>query len=121
MSKLVEILALLGAMRDYSYIDRLSTALNETSVYEALKDAVRAYLSLCPPDGSGWAEYKDKRYECPKVAGDELEREVEEVLKAVKGRSGADIVRYSRELAMRAYAAIPKVRVEAKQAESKAG
>ena len=121
MSKLVEILAFLGAMRDYSYIDRLATALNETSVYEALKDAVRAYLSLCPPDGSGWVEYKDKRYECPKVAGDELEREVEDVLKAVKGRSGAEIVKYSRELAMRAYAAIPKVRVEAKGTESKAG
>jgi len=42
-------------------------------------------------------------------------------LKAVKGRSGAEIVKYSRELAMKAYAAIPKVRVEAKKTESKAG
>lgn len=120
MSKLVEILGFLGAMKDYSYIDRVSTALNETSVYEALKDAIRAYLSLCPPDKHCWAEYKEKLYECPKVSGDELEKEIEVILKEMKGKSGGEIVKYSRELAMKAYAAIPKVKImNRKEAEEK--
>ncbi len=112
MSKLVEVLAFLGALRDYSYIDRLSTALNEASVYEALNDAIRAYLSLC--QGKEKYETKDAVYECPQVSGDELAKEVEEVKKAVKGKPGGEVVKFSRELAMQAYAAIPKVRVEKK-------
>jgi len=113
VGKIVEILGFLGAMRDYSYIDRLSTALDETSVYETLKDAIRAYLSLCHEEKE--VEYKNKVYICPDVAGDELEKEVSEVKKSVKGKTGAEIVKFSRELAMQAYATIPKIVVREKK------
>lgn len=115
MNKLIEILGFLGAMRDYSYIDRLSGALDETGIYEALNDAIRAYLSLCQLGRKCWVEHKDKLYECPETSRDELEKNVETVLREIEGKSGAEIVRYSRQLAMRAYATIPKIRVIEKQ------
>jgi len=114
--KIIEVLGFLGAMRDFGYIDRLATALNEVSVYESLNDALRAYLSLCFEKDS--IEYKNKIYMCPKVSEDDLLKEIEFIKGSITGRSGAEIVRFSRELALRAYATIPTIKVVEKTQSS---
>ncbi len=43
MKVLVEVLGFLGALKNYSYIDRLGNAVDEVTVEEALRDAIRAY------------------------------------------------------------------------------
>jgi len=103
---LVKVLGFLGAMRDYSYVDRLSAALDEISVYETLKDAIRTYLSLCFSKqevelGEG------ERILCPQIDSERLETEVNEIISHVKGKPGGEIVKITRELTLQAYAAIP--------------
>ena len=105
---LIVILGFLGAMKNYSYIDRLSVALDETSVYEALKDAIRTYLSLCS-DKKEVELGEEEKILCQQIDTEKLEAEVNEIILHVKGRSGGEIVKITRELALQAYATIPDI------------
>ena len=105
---LIVILGFLGAMKNYSYIDRLSVALDETSVYEAFKDAIRTYLSLCS-DKKEVELGEEEKILCPQINTEKLEAEVNELILNVKGKSGGEIVKITRELALQAYATIPDI------------
>jgi len=107
LDNLIAILGFLGAMKNYSYIDRLSVALDEISVYEVLKDAIRTYLSLCSDKKE--VELGEEKILCPQIDTEKLEAEVNEIILHVKGKSGGEIVKITRELALQAYATIPDI------------
>ncbi len=112
-SSLVDILAFLGAQEEYSYIDRLGNAIDLIGILEAIRDAMRAYISYCSPEGRVGGSSQE--VECPEIDPEKLEREVkylENWLSAMwydERRGGrVEVIRFSREMAIEAYAKISK-------------
>lgn len=109
MNQVVEILAFLGAQKDYSYIDRLGNALDEISIMEAIRDAIRAYYALCR-EGPGSVDLGGgKIVKCPQVSDADLEKAVNTLASMLQNRPRTEIVKLARELSMRAYARIPSL------------
>jgi len=116
----VEILSFLGAIEEYSYIDRIGNAIDEISVLEALKDAVRAYYTNCMKEKK-CVEYNRELklgVYCPDVKPEELDQIISSISARVGKVSRIELIKLSRELALKAYARIPEVR---KRLECKAG
>ncbi|MEM4624505.1 MAG: hypothetical protein QXR24_03820 [Thermosphaera sp.] len=109
MNQIIEILAFLGAKKDYSYIDRLGNALDEISIMEAIRDAIRAYFALCR-ERPGSVDLDEGRVVmCPSITDAELERAVNMLASMLQNRPRTEIVKLARELSMRAYARIPSM------------
>jgi len=111
---LIEILSFLGALNDYSYLDRLGNAIDEVSILEALRDAIRAFYTNCSKE-KVCVEYDRERklgVICPEVKPEELSATISQIADRVsKGKIGrVEMIRLSRELALKAYAKIPEVR-----------
>ena len=88
---LVELLAYFAAQRNYGYIDKLGNALDEITAYEALKDALRDYNSVCV----------DRRQECcPNIDPARLEMAVKNFIESISGKSGDVIVKETRKLSL---------------------
>ncbi|MEM0340423.1 MAG: hypothetical protein QXV55_04300 [Acidilobaceae archaeon] len=103
-SALVKILAFFAAQRNYGYIDRIGNALDEITVYEAIKDAVRDYHSLCTdkPAQERVVEVKiggtTFKLRCPNIEPEDIEKSVISFKKRIEGKSSADIVKETRNL-----------------------
>jgi CRISPR type I-A-associated protein Csa5 len=128
---IVKILAYLGANKNYNYVDRIANALDSTSVYEALKDSMRAYLVEC---AGGMEKTEKKReieeegkvtleqttpeeekqvgkitVECPDISPEELDREVNNLIRELENLSGGELFKFTRQLALEVYASIPRM------------
>ncbi|MDW8082666.1 MAG: hypothetical protein RMI56_02590 [Sulfolobales archaeon] len=109
LDPLVEVLAFYAAMRNYGYIDRLSNALNEVAVYEALNDILRDYYSQCVDREDKCVEVSaNVKYRCPTFDARALEDAIVKFMERVRGQPGYVLVRETRELALAAYARKPK-------------
>ncbi|MEZ0394292.1 MAG: hypothetical protein ABWK00_04530 [Desulfurococcaceae archaeon] len=106
--QIVQVLAFLGAQRDYSYIDRIGNAIDETTIMESVRDSLRAYYALCSEAGKCIDVGKGRGIRCPELKKEDLERAVNSLAAMVGRGSRVDIIRLSREIAMKAYAAIPR-------------
>jgi len=107
---IVEILAFLGATRNYSYIDRLGNSIDEISILEAVRDALRAYYTWCgsPPQPGKIEELSDgTKVRCPDVEEKSLNKAAEVLVGYLNGKSRIDRVKLARELSLKAYAKIP--------------
>jgi len=114
--QIIEVLAFLGATRDYSYIDRLGNSVDEVSILEAVRDALRAYYTWCgsPPKPGDIKEVSGGlKVKCPDVKLDELSKAVDVLANYIAGKSRVEQVKLARELSLRAYARIPNYIVEA--------
>lgn len=100
---IVTILAYLGSQRDYSYIDRLGNAIDEVSIMEAVRDAVRAFFTVC----------EQPEANCPSIDASELEKSLNALTAVVQAKPRHYVVRLARELSLKAYAKI-KILEEAK-------
>jgi len=110
--QVLNVLSFLGATGDYSYLDRLGNAIDEVSVLEALRDAIRAYYANCL-DEQKCIEYdKEKKLgvKCLNLKSEEIEQEVSHMIARLSKLSRVDVIRLSRELALRAYAKVLEVR-----------
>jgi CRISPR-associated protein Csa5 len=110
--RIVDVLSFLGALGDYSYLDRLGNAIDEVSVLEALRDAIRAYYTNCL-EGDKCRVYDREKgvgVLCPDIRPEELEETVSQVVGRISRISRVELIRLSRELALRAYARIADVR-----------
>lgn len=105
LDPLVDVLAFYAAMRNYGYIDRLSNALSEVAVYEALNDMLRDYYSQCVDREEACVEVgRDLKLRCPVVDARALRDSIDEFLRRIGGKPGYVLVRETRELALAAYA-----------------
>jgi len=110
----IEVLSFLGALGDYSYLDRLGNAIDEVSVLEALRDAIRAYHTNCL-EGKVCVEYdREKKLGvlCPDIKPEELASAVSQLADRISRAEirRVDLIRMSREIALKAYARIPEIR-----------
>lgn len=110
--RIIDILSFLGALGDYSYLDRLGNAIDEVSVLEALRDAIRAYYTNCLNVDKCKVYDRDKGVGvfCPEIKPEELEETVSQVVSKISRISRVELIKLSRELALRAYAKITDVR-----------
>jgi len=112
LDEFVKLLGFLGALRDYSYIDRVGNAIDEVTLLEALKDAVRAYFTNCIDQKDACIQYDaGVGVKCPEIQPEDLERAVAIAIGESK-KSRIDLSRFSRSMALKAYAAIPRIRLE---------
>ncbi|MEM4562203.1 MAG: hypothetical protein QW123_04950 [Desulfurococcaceae archaeon] len=110
MKELVEILGFLGALRNYGYIDRLGNAVDEVTVEEAIRDAIRAYLSQCGENPEACVEINENvGVKCVQLDPSALERSVGALLARIR-QSKVELLKTSRSIALEAYAAIPRIR-----------
>jgi CRISPR-associated protein Csa5 len=93
---IIDILAYLGSQRDYSYIDRLGNAIDEISIMEAVRDAVRSFYTLCEKPESN----------CPSIDPQELEKSINALVATINTKPRDQIVKLARELSLKAYAKI---------------
>lgn len=103
---IVDILGFLGAQKNYSYIDRLGNSLDEISVMEAVMDALRIYHALCRNKGECIEIGKGVGIKCPEIDLNNLESSVDFLRRALASRSRIEVIKLSREIAMRAYARV---------------
>lgn len=95
ISVLIDVLAFFASQRNYGYIDRLGNALDEVTAYEALRDALRDYYSVCV----------DRKQECcPDVNPEDLEKAIKFFISYISGKGGDVIVRETRKIALEALA-----------------
>jgi len=110
--QIIEVLSFLGSTGDYSYLDRLGNAIDEISILEALRDAIRAYYTNCL-DKRACIEY-DRESKigvlCPEFKPEDLEQVVSQITAKLGKASRVEIIKLSRELALKAYAKIPETR-----------
>lgn len=110
MHDLIQILGFLGALRNYGYIDRVGNAVDEVTLQEALKDAIRAYLSQCIESSNKCVEIdKNVGITCPDLDPQKLETAIITLINEVR-KSKTDLLRVSRSLALEAYSSIPRIR-----------
>ncbi|MET1160251.1 MAG: hypothetical protein ABWW65_04765 [Thermoprotei archaeon] len=111
-SEIIEVLAFLGSIGDYSYIDRLGNAIDEITFMEAIKDSIRAYYTNCleAPKCVEYDREKKLGVRCPDLKPDQLEKIINGILANVSKVSRAEIIKLARELALKAYARIPIMR-----------
>jgi len=107
----VEMLGFLTATRDYSFVDRVGNALDNIVVMDAVKDALRAYLSLCVHSADKRVEVSEGKYiQCPELDPEELDKQVNALLNEVRELKGGELVKIARDLATRALSASLKYR-----------
>jgi len=114
--QIIEVLSFLGSTGDYSYLDRLGNAIDEISILEALRDAIRAYYTNCL-DKRACMEYdRESRIGvlCPELKPEDLEQVVSQITAKLGKASRVEIIKLSRELALKAYAKIPEIREKLK-------
>ncbi|MEM0470454.1 MAG: hypothetical protein QXH02_03595 [Desulfurococcaceae archaeon] len=110
MKELVQMLGFLGALRNYGYIDRLGNAIDEITVEEALRDAIRAYLSQCGENEETCVEIDEGvGVKCIKLDPAALERSVDVLLARIR-KSKIELLKTSRSIALEAYTVIPDIR-----------
>ncbi|ADG91077.1 hypothetical protein [Thermosphaera aggregans] len=93
---IVSILAYLGSQKDYSYIDRLGNAIDEISIMEALRDAVRSFITICEKPES----------KCPSIDFQELDKSLNTLLAVISSKPREQVIKMARELSLKAYAKI---------------
>ena len=119
MRELVNLLGFLGALKNYGYIDRVGNAIDELTISEALRDAIRAYITHCGEDVEKCIEISESEgVKCLGLNPEELKRLVEIAIAEMK-KSKIEMLKFSRHLALRAYAAIPVIRIQQKCTPSK--
>jgi len=114
LEALIEVLSFLGATGDYSYLDRLGNAIDEVSILEAIRDAIRAYYTNCL-EKRECIEYNRKQklgVLCPELKFEELERAISFITTKLSKSTRVEIIKLSRELALKAYSKIPDIRVK---------
>lgn len=105
---IIQVLAFLGVQKDYSYIDRLGNALDEVSILESVRDALRAYHATCGEKEECIEVREGVGIKCPNINWEELEKSINALAAMLSTKSRPEIVRLSRELATKAYATIPR-------------
>jgi len=101
----VEMIGFLTATRDYSFVDRVGNALDNVIVIEAVRDALRTFISLCVHSVDKRVEVEEGQYiPCPELNHEELERQVDKFLDNIKELRGGKLVEIARDLAARALA-----------------
>ncbi|MGC8987947.1 hypothetical protein [Infirmifilum sp.] len=115
-SEIIEILAFLGAVGDYSYIDRIGNAIDEVTLMESVRDAIRAYYTNCLEEAKCVVYDKEKNLgvQCPSIDRDSIEKAVSAMLDKLSKSTRVEMIKLSREIALKAYAKIPVVRDELK-------
>ena len=109
---IIQVLSFLGAIGDYSYLDRLGNAIDEISVLEALRDAIRAYYTNCLGKRACVEYNRENKLGvlCPEIKSEELEQAVSQITAKISKASRVEIIKMSREFALKAYAKIPETR-----------
>lgn len=112
LEEIVEVLAFLGALGDYGYIDRLGNAIDEITFMEAVRDSIRAFYTNCLEEKRCIEYDREKKLGalCPDLKPEKLEEVVSGVLRSVEKASRVELIRLSRKIALEAYAKIPVVR-----------
>ena len=110
--ELIEVLSFMGATGDYSYLDRLGNAIDEISFLEALRDAIRAYYTNCLKERICVEYDRENKLGvlCPEIKPEKLEEAISHINEKLRGASRIDIVKISREIALKAYAKIGEIR-----------
>ncbi|MEM1617381.1 hypothetical protein [Desulfurococcus sp.] len=112
LSEIVDILAFLGAVGDYGYIDRLGNAIDEVTFMEAVRDSIRAYYTNCLGEKKCVEYDREKKAGvlCPDLKPGQLEKIISSILDTISKASRVDVIKLSRKIALEAYAKIPGVR-----------
>jgi len=108
--QILDLLSFLGALGDYSYIDRLGNAIDEITVLESLRDAIRAYYTNCLKDRRCIEYSKNVGVLCPEISSEDLEKTISVISAKLATTSRVEIIRLSRELSLKAYARIPLIK-----------
>jgi len=107
----VELLGFLTATRDYSFVDRVGNSLNSIVVAEAIRDALRAYVSLCIHGMDKNVKISENQYiQCPELDPVKLEAQVNEFLNSIMELPSGKLVEITRDLAARSLSASLKYR-----------
>ncbi|AFK51442.1 hypothetical protein TCELL_1019 [Thermogladius calderae 1633] len=110
--EIIEILAFLGAIGDYSYIDRIGNAVDEVTLMESVRDAIRAYYTNCLGETKCVIYDKEKNLGvyCPSIDAESIDKAVSVMLAKLGKSTRVEMIKLSREIALKAYAEIPVVR-----------
>ncbi|MFN7106384.1 MAG: hypothetical protein ACK4M3_07380, partial [Pyrobaculum sp.] len=92
---LVDVLAYFAAQKNYGYIDRIGNALDEMTIHEAIRDALRDYHSLC---------VDRQQANCPNIDLGDVEKATNMIISELREKSGGEIVRVARQIAVKALA-----------------
>lgn len=112
LEDLIMILGFNGAIGDYSYIDRLGNAIDEISVIEAIKDAIRAYYTNCSKT-SKCIEYDREHKQgvlCPEISSERLNNAISWLISQITNSTRIDVIKLSREIALKSYTALIDIR-----------
>ena len=93
---IIDMLAFLGSQKDYSYIDRLGNALDEISILEAIRDAMRAFYATCGSEGTN----------CPQIDAQKLQDDVNILTSIIQNKPRFQVLQLARELSLKSYARI---------------
>ncbi len=109
--ELIDILGFLGALGDYSYIDRLGNAIDESTMIESLKDAIRMYHTVLNRCKNNCYEVNEGEYiVCVRVEPDKLEESLNKLLAMIASKPRIGQVKLAREIATKSYARLLKIR-----------
>jgi CRISPR-associated protein Csa5 len=117
--QILDLLSFLGALGDYSYIDRLGNAIDEVTVLESLRDAIRAYYTNCLKERKCIEYSENVGVLCPDIPPEELEKTVSIISSRLTTTNRVEIIKLSRELALKAYARISLIKERYKCTVSK--
>jgi CRISPR-associated protein Csa5 len=108
--QILDLLSFLGVLGDYSYIDRLGNAIDEVTILESLRDAIRAYYTNCLREKKCIEYSENVGVLCPDISSEELEKTVSVISAKLATINRVEIIKLSRELALKAYARIPLIK-----------
>jgi CRISPR-associated protein Csa5 len=108
--QILDLLSFLGVLGDYSYIDRLGNAIDEVTILESLRDAIRAYYTNCLREKKCIEYSENVGVLCPDISSEELEKAVSVISAKLATINRVEIIKLSRELALKAYARIPLIK-----------
>jgi len=107
----IELLGFLTATRDYSFVDRVGNSLNSVVVAEAIRDALRAYISLCTHGMDKNVKIGEDQYiQCPELDPIKLEEQVNVLLSSIMELPSGKLIEITRDLATRSLSASLKYR-----------
>lgn len=116
LEDITNLLAFLGALGDYSYIDRIGNAIDEVTLTESLRDAIRAFYTNCLQERKCVEYDREQKLGvlCPEISPGKLNEVIAWISSHISKATRVEIIKLSREIALKSYAKIPLIRIEYK-------